>query len=143
MQGALQEGGTDAVEVFVLLAARWLDDHTVEITSAYVPDQRPGTHAKGFSVTVPGEELARLNRLWFENREFLAAQVHSHPTWPFHSPTDDGYAMTTQEGSISIVIGLFGYLPLDDLSACAVFRLEATHWTWLSPNQVRDLVEIV
>ncbi len=141
-QAALQAGGTEGAEVFVLLTGRWADDEVVDIASAYVPDQLAKSHAKGLSVTVPGAELDRLNREWLEAGEFLAVQVHSHPTWPFHSSTDDGYAMVTQLGGLSIVAGLFGYVPMNDLACCAVFRLDEAGWRWLPPGEVGSLIEI-
>ncbi len=141
-QAALQAGGSESAEVFVLLTGRWADDDIVDIAAAYVPDQLAKSHAKGLSVTVPGAELDRLNREWLVAGEFLAAQVHSHPTWPFHSSTDDGYAMVTQLGGLSIVVGLFGYVPMNDLASCAVYRLDEAGWRWLSPIDVASLIRI-
>src|SRR5438876_4134313 len=128
VQAALQEAGLMQDERFVLLTGIRQKDATVMIRNVYVPDQVAGTHDRGFSVTVPGSELQRLNVEWATRGEQLVAQVHSHPSFPYHSDTDDRYPMVTIEGGLSIVVPLFGFCAMTDLRSCAVFRLVSGTW---------------
>lgn len=141
-QDALQEFGLEHHERFVLLTGTRSAHTSASLRSAWVPRQHAESHLAGLSVTVPGEELARLNVEWSRKNEQLMIQVHSHPYEPFHSPTDDRYAMVTIEGGLSIVVPHFGFVPLRDLSACAVFRLTDGAWRWLRPSEVGHLVQI-
>jgi len=47
------------------------------------------------------------------SREFVRAQVHSHPGLAFHSRTDDQYCLTPSTGFLSLVIPNFAYGPHD------------------------------
>jgi hypothetical protein len=143
IQSALQEGGVFGEERFVLLTGRREKDESIAIRTATVPVQIPSTHERGLSVTVPGSELQRLNIAWAARNEQLVAQVHSHPTFPYHSTTDDRYSMVTIEGGLSIVVPLFGYCALADLRSCAVFRLLDARWEWLSSREVDRLIRLV
>lgn len=141
-QTALQEFGLEHHERFVLLTGTRPTRMRATLRSAWVPRQDPESHGIGLSVTVPGDELARLNQEWAHRNEQLMIQIHSHPYTPFHSPTDDRYAMVTIEGGLSVVVPMFGFIPLGDLSACAVFRLLEGTWQWLAPADVARLVRI-
>jgi hypothetical protein len=70
-------------------------------------------------------------------------QIHSHPGVPYHSETDDRFAMVTIEGGLSIVVPLFGFTYLGDLHSCAIFRLRSGVWSWLPPDESGALVKIV
>ena len=63
--------------------------------------------------------------------------------WCRLSETDDRYAITTLEGSLSIVVPLFGFCSMDDFRSCAVYRLEAGEWSWIAPRVVDHLIRIV
>jgi hypothetical protein len=140
-QAALQEFGLQQMERFVLLTGVITGERAL-VRSAWVPLQFPETHDRGFSVTVPGEELRRLNREWVRKHEQLMIQVHSHPTFPYHSSTDDRYPMVTLEGGLSIVVPLFGFCSLTDLQSCAIYRLAQGEWHWLSPTEAGALVRV-
>jgi hypothetical protein len=142
IQSALQEFGLEQQERFVLLTGQVAGPRAL-VRSAWVPLQFPESHERGLFVTVPGEELRRLNRAWASRREQLMLQVHSHPSVPYHSETDDRFAMVTIEGGLSIVVPLFGFCPLQDFQACAAFRLEDGNWRWLPPEVVANLIQIV
>jgi hypothetical protein len=141
-QDALQEYGLEHRERFVLLTGTRTARAQAILQTAWVPFQLSDSHDSGLLVTVPGEELARLNIEWSRRNEQLMIQVHSHPYDPFHSPTDDRYAMVTTDGGLSIVVPHFGFVPLADLSACAVFRLEAGTWRWIKPSETAGLVHV-
>jgi hypothetical protein len=143
IQDALQAFGHRGEERFVLLTARATGYDRMRVCGVYVPEQTPVTHRDGFSVTVGGDELHRLNVEWVGKNERLVAQVHSHPSYPFHSPTDDRYAMVTAEGGLSIVVPLFGFCSLTDLRGCAVFRLWDGQWLWMSSREVERLVRLI
>src|SRR5687767_8990666 len=88
VQSALQEFGLLQHERFALLTGQRLGARAL-IRTVWVPLQRPESHERGLSVTVPGEELQRLNTEWSKRNEQLMIQVHSHPGIPYHSSTDD------------------------------------------------------
>ena len=73
----------------------------------------------------------------------LVAQVHSHPSFPYHSDTDDRYPMVTIEGGLSIVVPLFGFCAMTDLRSCAVFRLVSGRWTPVIGRALDDLVRLI
>jgi len=142
VQSALQEFGLLQYERFALLTGQRLGARAL-VRTLWVPRQRPESHDRGLSVTVPGEELQRLNTEWSKRNEQLMIQVHSHPTVPYHSSTDDRFPMVTIEGGLSIVVPLFGFTSLTDLQACAVFRLEMGVWRWLPPEESAALIHLV
>jgi hypothetical protein len=78
-------------------------------------------------VSVPGDELHRINMWLHRHRLRLIAQIHSHPTEAYHSDTDDRYAIATSLGSISIVIPDFAVRPFQ-LEDCAAYRLSNRPW---------------
>jgi hypothetical protein len=143
IQGALQEAGVHGAERFVLLTGTRAKQTEAVLRSAHVPLQRSEVHDRGLSVTVPGTELQRLNQLWATRSEQLMAQVHSHPTSPFHSAVDDRYAMVTIEGGLSIVVPLFGFCDLVDMRGCAVYRLLEGEWQWIPTREAAALIRIV
>jgi hypothetical protein len=143
IQSALQDGGVRGEERFVLLSGSRRRAGEVLIKSVVVPDQTAGTHERGMSITVGGDELARLNRVWSERHEQLLAQVHSHPTFPFHSSVDSRYSIATLEGSLSIVVPNFGFCDMTNLRSCAVYRIVDGQWCWLPPRLVDALVAVI
>lgn len=139
VQSALQEFGLVQSERFVLLTGVVVGARAL-VRTCWIPRQLPESHAQGLSVTVPGDELQRLNSEWARRQEQLLVQIHSHPALPYHSETDDRYPMVTIEGGLSIVVPLFGFTSLTDFATCAVYRLQSGHWRWVSPIEAAKLI---
>jgi len=136
----LQEIGDYGLESFVLYGGVLRDGgRVIECRTVYRPRQLPMRTPYGLAVSVPGEELARLNLLLFERGEILAVQVHSHPTDAYHSETDDVYPLVTLLGSVSGVAPDFAKGGIDDLGRWAWYRLVGIG-EWLSDSA--DLVEV-
>lgn len=125
-QAHLRLVGRDGLEGMALWAGK-LDGKRVTITDAILPRQQGHRTDHGLAVSVPGDELHRINMWLYENGLRLIAQIHSHPGHAYHSETDDDYAITTSMGSISIVVPDFAVRPFrfDD---CAAYRLSDPPW---------------
>jgi len=119
----LQEIGDMGLESFVLWGGVLEGEGDLRFTSIHRPLQQPQRTPYGLSVSVPGNELARMNLWLYEHGEVLAAQVHSHPTEAFHSEMDDAYPLVTLLGSISSVAPYFAAGGLDELDDWAWYRL--------------------
>ena len=104
---AVQSAGQDGYELFVLWTGH-IEDEVFVVDAAHAPAQTTYKLESGLCVTVDGEELHALNMWLYQARQILGAQVHSHPTTAYHSPTDDAYPIATQEGSLSVVLPHFG-----------------------------------
>lgn len=119
----LQEIGGMGLESFVLWGGVLEGEGDLRFTSIHRPLQQPHRTPYGLSVSVDGDELARMNMWLYEHGEILAAQVHSHPTEAFHSEMDDAYPLVTLLGSISAVAPYFASGGLDELDEWAWYRL--------------------
>jgi hypothetical protein len=139
----LQLAGLEAQERFVLMTGRVAEPREFRVLSIWVPAQTATTHERGLSIAVDGSELRRLNVEWAARNERLAIQVHSHPGHPYHSTLDSRYPMVTVEGGLSIVVPLFGFCALTDLTSCATFRVHRGRWHALLPREVDKLVRFV
>lgn len=118
------------------------EEHIFRVTRAVIPKQHNVRSESGVSVSVPAEELHRLNVWLFENQLTLLAQLHSHPTHAYHSDTDDAFPIATTVGSLSLVIPDFAARPFA-LPECAVYRLSAKGvWEKLTTWDVLTLFEI-
>jgi hypothetical protein len=122
----LRATGERGLEGMALWAGR-LDGERFHVLEAIIPQQQGHRTEHGLAVSVPGDELHRINIWLHRNRLRLIAQIHSHPTEAYHSETDDRYAIATALGSLSIVIPDFAVRPfgLDD---CAAYRLSKRPW---------------
>jgi len=129
----LQEIGDLGLESFVLWGGVVEGEgDQLRFTSVHRPAQQPHRTPYGLAVSVPGDELARMNLWLYQHGEILAAQVHSHPTDAFHSDTDNEYPLVTLLGALSAVAPYFARGGLDELGEWAWFRLTGVgQW---SPN---------
>ena len=129
-------------EGFVLWVGRQ-NAESFYVQQAYVPEQTAFATESGVCVVVEAAELHRLNVWLYEHKLALLAQVHSHPTYAFHSDTDDAFPIATAVGSFSIVVPDFALDPIS-LPACAVFRLHPDGtWVQLTEEELTRFFTIV
>jgi hypothetical protein len=147
-QAHLRRMGTQGSEGMALWAGVFVDDSGFKVTNLIVPHQQGIRTPDGICVTVPSEELHRLNVALYKNKLTLLAQVHSHPGRAYHSEMDDRYAIATQVGSLSLVVPDFAVRPFS-LSDCAIYRLRERSgwfdrggWRQLSMGAVSKLISI-
>ena len=107
----------------------------------HVPRQTSYKLYDGLCVRVDGDELHRLNVWLYEAQQVIGVQVHSHPVDAYHSDTDDAYPIATLEGSLSIVLPLFGRDGFES-SDIAAYRLRREGWLELS-RPLSELMEVV
>jgi hypothetical protein len=88
---------------------------------------------------VEGAALFEVNKTLYERGEILGAQVHSHPTEAYHSPTDDQFPLATLIGSLSVVVPNFAREAPGDLEDWAWYRLVEYH-NW-EPATARTTIE--
>ena len=127
----LRGAGDRGLELFVLWSGS-LDGRMFTVRTLHVPAQTSYQLEDGLMVRVDGDALHTLNMWLYEHKEFLAVQVHAHPSDAFHSDTDDTYPIVTAEGSLSIVAADFcrdGLLS----DATAAYRLRKSRWHELDP----------
>lgn len=138
---ALKEAGESGYELFVLWTGRLTDD-TFEVEHAYVPTQQSYRREKRVHVRVEGDELYKLNRWLYEERQVLGVQVHTHPSDAYHSDTDNTYPIATTLGSLSIVVPNFAR---DGLlcPGMKVYRLAEVGWVEVPANHANTLVRAV
>lgn len=138
---ALKEAGAAGYELFVLWTGKLIDD-LFEVQHTYVPTQQSYRRDKRVHVRVDGEELHKLNRWLYEQRQVLGVQVHTHPDDAYHSDTDNTYPIATTLGSLSIVVPNFAR---DGLmcSGMKVYRLSAGGWEEVGARDVQTLVRTV
>jgi hypothetical protein len=128
-----------------------LDAAVFHVRAVIIPQQQGHRTDHGLAVSVPGEELHRINMWLRAQRLRLIAQIHSHPTAAYHSETDDRYAIVTALGSFSLVVPDFAVRPfaLDD---CAAYRLSRRpwwhftsqpHWRALPPAELANTLRII
>lgn len=137
----LRRVGEHGSEGFALWAGT-TDGTTFRVHETVIPVQRELRTGGGVAVVVDGDELHRLNLWLYEHRMTLIAQLHSHPSEAYHSPTDDAFPIATVVGSLSLVVPDFARAPFA-LGRCAVYRLAADGaWVGLAPAQARELIVI-
>lgn len=136
--GTLQDIGQKGFEAFVLWGGR-VDSggSRCRFESAYCPQQRTTQSESGLLVEVGGEALFQANRAFFERREILAAQVHSHPTDAYHSEVDDHFPLMTLVGGLSVVIPDFAAGGREGLDDWAWYRLVSLgRWIEIEPKEL-------
>lgn len=138
---ALRLYGKKGCEGLVLWLGYMNDDNTCRVEKILVPPQDSIKSEDGVGYFVTSETLFALNKNLSTTGLRLLAQVHSHPTWAYHSSTDDRYCIVTVEGGISIVVPNFGFGPTD-LSKWATFRLKGGRWKELSGYDVKSFFDI-
>jgi len=133
--------GDLGLEGFALWAGVAQED-TFLVQHAIIPAQHGLRSADGLCVTVDGAELHRINVWLFEHYLTLIAQLHSHPTEAYHSPTDDAFCVVTAVGCLSIVVPDFASQPFD-LARCAVYRLTKHGWLNLTSAEASKLIRMI
>lgn len=121
----MRERGAHGWEAVVVWIGQVTGDGEAEVERAYVPEQVPLVHEDGIGVYIDGDAITRLI-LALEDNERVLARLHSHPTFAFHSETDDLNRLISHEGAISIVVPYFARQGL---------RLESCSVNELLPNQ--------
>src|SRR4051812_44961182 len=117
----LAAAGRQGVEGLVLWVGTIAED-VFKVAEFIVPKQYGQRGDHGLLVSVPPEELHKINLWLYKSGYRLIAQVHSHPTEAYHSEVDDRFAIATRLGSYSLVVPDFAVRPFS-LSDCAVYRL--------------------
>jgi proteasome lid subunit RPN8/RPN11 len=125
-QGHLRASGRRGLEGMALWAGHIEGDQFL-VREAIIPLQQGHRTEHGLAVSVPGEELHRINMYLHRQGLRLVAQIHSHPTEAYHSDTDDRFAIATALGCLSIVIPDFAVRPFS-LDDCAAYRLSKRPW---------------
>lgn len=140
-QEFLRKVGKHGREGMVLWVGK-ADGNHFDVTTMLVPRQRGLKTQDGVCVVVDGDEMHRINLELYKTGLQLIAQIHSHPHDAYHSETDDEYALTTTEGTLSLVIPDFAVRSFD-LEECAVYRLsKAGNWELVSPRRAKSLLSI-
>jgi len=140
-EDAVRRAGADGYELFVLWTGSFTED-VFTIKTPHVPAQTSYRLDTGLCVRVDGGELHRLNRWLYETGETLAVQVHTHPTFAYHSDTDNTYPMVTQLGGLSIVLPDFGVRGFAD-PGVAVYRLTTSGWRRLHAPAAAQLLKVI
>lgn len=131
----LRRVGSEGCEGFVLWSGNTVGRDRFEFRSAIIPEQRAMVTEHGLLVTVEGKALFEVNKAVHERGEILAAQVHSHPTTAYHSPTDDTFPLVTLVGALSVVIPDFARHAPADVEQWAWYRLsKRAEWIPASRN---------
>jgi hypothetical protein len=129
----LAEVGREKLEAFVLWGGQRRGNGVLEFTSAIYPRQKAYDTKDGLLVVVDGDALFEVNKTLHERDEILAAQVHSHPSEAFHSPTDDAKPLVTLLGGLSVVVPDFAEHAHKSRDGWAWYRLSPkAKWEALS-----------
>ena len=137
---AIRSAGRDGYELFVVWSGT-CDGRIFTVDRVHVPRQVSYKLDNGLCVEVDGPELHRLNVWLFEAQQVIGVQIHSHPTAAYHSETDDAYPIATLDGSLSVVLPLFGREGFE-ASGIAAYRLDRGIWLEL-PESLEDILEVV
>ncbi|MCY3557098.1 MAG: hypothetical protein OXH13_00440 [Chloroflexi bacterium] len=139
-EDAIRSAGRDGYELFVIWSGK-SDGATFEVFEVHVPRQMSYRLDDGLCVRVGGAELHRLNVWLYQAQQIIGVQVHSHPVDAYHSDTDDTYPIATLEGSLSIVLPLFGRHGFES-EDIAAYRLGREGWLELL-QPFGELLEVV
>lgn len=91
---------------------------------------------------VDSDELDRINRLLYQKKSLIIAQIHSHPSSAFHSETDDEFPIITTLGGFSIVIPNFGFISESELNEIKYFRLQIDGWRKMNNEEIGSVFKI-
>lgn len=128
----LIEAGNKKDESFVLWAGKFITDFIFNVTTGIYPEQKAFRTPSGIGVYVSGEEMFKISKWLYENELVLISQVHSHPTYAYHSTTDNSFPLVTTVGQFSIVVPYFARLGIV-LQNCAIYRLNSYN-SWVEVN---------
>jgi hypothetical protein len=117
-------------ECYVLWCGDMLENQEARIASCVHPSHL----SSPVGISVPLEEIIRVQQLIAEERKFLFGQVHTHPGNAFHSSTDETFPFSHKPGFFSIVVPNFGRRKLESLYGCEVFELKSGG-SWRKLNQ--------
>jgi hypothetical protein len=134
----LRQHGKRHHESHALLVGKG-NKNTFEVSDVWFPMQ----HNTSISFTVPEEEVHRINVKLNELQLTTIAQIHTHPSTAFHSPTDNEGAEVVLPGSFSIVIPDFGFIAEDDFDEWEVFRFDGIDWPPISKSEVKQIFKII
>jgi len=136
-QPLLAEPGLEGYEAVVVWVGRIRGDKSVEIVEVIRPAQIAKRSSIGCSVEIPPDALTDLIRV-LEERCFITARLHTHPTEAYHSELDDTNMLISHVGAISIVVPFFARDPLV-LERCSVNELTRDNgWVELPVDEVRE-----
>ena len=135
----LRAAGREHAEGRVLWVGRFSKSNRFHLTRSIIPRQT----VTAVETTVDGDELLKIARDCHAREEILAIQLHSHPGPAYHSNVDNELAITTEIGSLSIVVPSFSKHHRDRLDGCAFFRLMGDGWCGPMPaSRVESLFRI-
>lgn len=136
----LRNAGKAGVEGVALWLGRQ-EGNLFTVHSSVIPAQKGYLMEEGLLYNVGGEELHRINKLAYEQKIVLLAQIHSHPARAYHSEMDDAYPIVATLGGFSIVIPNFGSDPIDK-KYWKVYRLQTDGWKEVAEKDVNELFQI-
>ena len=117
----------------------WYSEESCIVNSVLVP--RGNSRHRG--VTVSTEEMVRINTVLRQADLLLVAQIHTHPGDHGHSAGDDGNAVSSLPGFLSIVVPNFAQTERLVLLRSYVHRYQgAGRWRCLQPDEVNKLIRI-
>lgn len=117
----LRHYGAKGLECTLAWSGKLLDRNEAIVTTVIRPEQ----HATALRARVDPSEVAKIYLELYERKEFLLAQIHSHPGAVFHSVIDDSYPIVYKAGFISIVVPGYGFVkPEDFFRVCAVYEYQ-------------------
>lgn len=90
----------------------------------FVPEQE----ATAMDVVLHPDSLKAISARLPELGRMFAVQIHTHPTYAFHSSVDNADTTLTQHGCLSIVVPFFGVMGLRDQRGWALFRRSRSAW---------------
>jgi hypothetical protein len=138
MHKRLAEVGIRRAEAFALWAGTRAET-TFQVSALIIPRQQAYSNESGVCVTVPGDELHRLNVWLFENQLELIAQIHTHPTDAYHSETDDSYPIVATIGAFSLVIPDFACKPFSWRDVAAYRLSKSEGWVELEQQDIATI----
>jgi hypothetical protein len=126
----------EKVEAFFLQKA-WVCTEAAVILGGYLDQPQrfivdlvfvPEQSATQYDVRMHPDALKEISAKLPGMKRMFAVQVHTHPTYAFHSSVDNDDTTLQQHGSLSIVIPFFGLRGLRDTTGWAVFRRDGETW---------------
>lgn len=126
------------VEYFCLLVGK-KEANSLKIMDVWIPEQ----YNDFLSYYISDLEVHRIFVELSNNQYDAIAQVHTHPSYAFHSLIDDEFSILSLSGSYSIVIPDFGRNFSYEMKDWAFFRLQANRWVKIPPDEVKIIFRIV
>lgn len=132
-----QDYGSHYLEAFVIWAGN-IENTCFEITKLIKPVQENSF----INYYISADEVHRINLELNKLQLIPIAQLHTHPCDPYHSSTDDKYAVLNLPGCFSIVFPDYGFIEVNEIDQWAVYKLENNHWYNLKKSEVLNLFQI-